>query len=199
MPPSGGRPKRNNDCCFNLLCNKLSPNFSYKSERSIDPTIVLPPIITKGVDSGSHSTLMYRKKNFTKVVCIWRIEVNGMRTPSDVQQIKIWTTKDQSSGINILEISSAKALDSRWTHSTEIVILCKRQNQKSSRANTLRGSFGLPLLTMPRKCSASTCKTTTNFPLHLSRSACKHQLSLNNSRYVEDWIASHAEKYLNAT
>ena len=79
-----------------------------------------------------------------------------------------------------------------------MVILCKRQNQKSSRAKTFKRSFGLPLLTMTSRFMASTCKTT-NCPLHLSKSACKHRLTPSNSRYVEDYMASHAEKYSRAT
>ncbi len=113
-------------------------------------------------------------------------------------QLKYEQQMDQSFGIDILEISFAKALDSRGTHSTEIVILCKSQNQNSSRAKVFKGSLGLPLLIIPRRFIASTCKTT-NFPLHLLRSACKHRLTPNNSRYVEDWMASHGEKYSCAT
>ncbi len=43
---------------------------------------------------------------------------------------------DQSSGMYILEISLAKTLGSGETHSTEVIILRKRQNQRRLQTKT---------------------------------------------------------------
>ena len=49
-----------------------------------------------------------------------------------------------------LESSSANAFSSLETHSTESVIPCVKQNQKSSLASWLSDNLGLPLLMIPK-------------------------------------------------
>ena len=101
----------------------------------------------------------------------------------------------ESSGMSILEMPSAKAFHSSLgTHSDVIVIRCRKQNQKSSLANSLMMSLGLPRLTIPKRLAASTY-SNTNLPSHLWTIACMQRKTPKSSLYVEDWMASHSEKY----
>ena len=80
----------------------------------------------------------------------------------------------ESSGMSIFEMSSAKAFSSIGTYSTEVVMRCRGQNQKSSLANSLMMSLGLPRFTIPKRFCASTCKTT-NLPSHRCTMDCRHR------------------------
>ena len=166
-----------------------------KTKRSINLTIELTPIVTENIDTWSTPTPMQREENSPKAVLIEGEEVEGVTPHMMSNQLKNERQMDWSSGwISHLEISYAKASDSRGNTSTEMMILCERQNQKISRAKTFGDNLGLHMLIMPRRFIAFTCKTTI-FTLHWLTSACKHLPTPNNSRYVEDWAASHSEKY----
>ena len=103
----------------------------------------------------------------------------------------------QSSGMSILEMSSAKAFSSRGTHSTEIDIRWRKQNQKSCLAISLIGSFELLRFTIPIKFCASTY-STTNLPSNLCTKDYKHLHAPKSSLRVEDSTASDLEKYSRA-
>jgi hypothetical protein len=92
---------------------------------------------------------------------------------------------NQSSGINHLEIPSVEVLDSQGTKSTEMMITCEKQNQRSSRTKAFKDNLGLPLLVMPRRFMASTCKTT-NLRLHWLTIDCKHSMTPKKLRYGLD-------------
>ncbi len=95
MPPSGGSPKRDDDGSRGFLCNKLYPKKSGETKKTINPTIILAPIITESVDTWSPPAPMQEGKHVKKAVFIWRKYIESMGPPSYVQPIKERTTNEQ--------------------------------------------------------------------------------------------------------
>jgi hypothetical protein len=53
VPPSGGSPKRDDDRSFGFFGHNLSPFFSDKMKRSINPTIELDAIVTESITENT--------------------------------------------------------------------------------------------------------------------------------------------------